>query len=54
MDAMIECGDFKTAAKRLGIDPITVKTQLRYAGEKMKEPGRLAKYLKWDRWRRNE
>ena len=54
MDAMIEHGDFKTAARELGIGHETIKTQIFKAGAKMGQPGRLKKYVMWDRWRRNE
>lgn len=53
MDAMVTHGCAKRAADALGLSVKTIEAHTAEAGLKMGHATRLAKYLQWDRWRRN-
>jgi hypothetical protein len=52
MDAFIEHGCHKEAARKLGLSVKTIETHCRVARERMFQQGTGIKYLiMWDRWR---
>lgn len=54
MDAMVEHGCYKLAARAMGVDEDTVMQHVWMANKKMGfHVGNLTKYIQWDRWRRS-
>jgi FixJ family two-component response regulator len=51
MDAVIETGCHKLAARKLGVEVKTLEGHTQHAREKIGTPGRLTHMLLWDRWR---
>lgn len=53
LDAIIEFGGQKEAARQLGISIKAIEMRMEKAREKMQAPGRVKYLILWDRYRRD-
>jgi hypothetical protein len=51
MDAVCEAGGHEGAAEALGVPVRIIRDRCNRAMRKIEAPGRITRYLKWDRWR---
>jgi hypothetical protein len=52
MDAIVEMGHQKLAARKLGLSLQTIQNTMTTARQKIGGVGVIAPYISWDRWRR--